>query len=159
MRRLHRRRGGRRVGGRLARPRSSELAEVPERAAAAAVGDELARELVAARARGAVGAVAALCEGLTHLGAGAVMAGLTAAIPGIMWLSTHKNILFVLSGGLMAASTLLWWQQRYAPCPVDPIKAASCARLRRINVWLLSGAWVAYVTGVFFAYIWLHIFY
>ena len=26
----------------------------------------------------------------------------------------------------MAASTLLWWQQRHAPCPVDPIKAAAC---------------------------------
>ena len=60
----------------------------------------------------------------------------TAAIPGIMWLSAHKDILFALSGGLMAASTLLWWQQRHAPCPVDPIKAAACARLRRINVWL-----------------------
>ena len=96
---------------------------------------------------------------LISIGAGAVMAGLTAAIPGIMLLSTPKNILFVLAGGLVAASTLLWRQQRYAPCPVDPIKAAACARLRRINVWLLSGAWVAYVTGVFFAYIWVHIFY
>ena len=62
---------------------------------------------------------------LISIGAGAVMAGLTSAIPGIMWLSAHKDILFVLSGGLMAASTLLWWQQRHAPCPVDPIKAAA----------------------------------
>ena len=61
------------------------------------------------------------------------MAGLTSAIPGIMWLSAHKNILFVLSGGLMAASTLLWWQQRHAPCPVDPIKAAACERLRGVD--------------------------
>ena len=87
------------------------------------------------------------------------MAGLTAAIPGIMWLSAYKDILFALSGGLMAASTLLWWQQRQAPCPMDPIKAVACARLRKINVWLLSGAWVAYMTGLFFAYIWVHIFY
>ena len=93
------------------------------------------------------------------VGAGAVMAGLTAAIPGIMWLSAHKDILFVLSGGLMAVSTLLWWQQRQAPCPVDPIKAAACARLRRLNVWLLSGAWAAYLTGLFFAYIWVRVFY
>ena len=96
---------------------------------------------------------------LISIGAGAVLAGLTSAIPGMIWLSGHKNILFVLSGGLMAASTLLCWQQRHAPCPIDPIKAAACARLRRINAWLLSGAWVAYLTGLFFAYIWVRIFY
>ena len=72
------------------------------------------------------------------------MAGLTSAIPGIMWLSAHKNTLFVLSGVLMAFSTALWWQQRGAPCPLDPIKAAACSRFRRINTWLLSGAWFAY---------------
>ncbi|MEL0162486.1 MAG: hypothetical protein VW842_06380 [Halieaceae bacterium] len=96
---------------------------------------------------------------LISLGAGAVMAGLTSAIPGIMWLSAHKNVLFVLSGALMTVSTVLWWQQRSAPCPIDPIKAAACARLRRINAWLLSGAWVAYACGLFFAYIWVMIYY
>ena len=40
---------------------------------------------------------------LISIGAGDVMAGLTTAIPGIMWLSAHKDILFVLSGVLMAA--------------------------------------------------------
>ena len=87
------------------------------------------------------------------------MAGLTSAIPGIMWLSAHKNTLFVLSGVLMVFSTALWWQQRGAPCSLDPIKAAACSRLRRINIWLLSGAWVAYVCGLFFAYLWVIIFY
>ena len=87
------------------------------------------------------------------------MAGLTAAIPSIMWLSTHKDILFVLSGGLMSASTLLWWQQRHAPCPAGPAKAYACARFRLINVWLLSLAWASYLTGIFFAYVWVRIFY
>ena len=96
---------------------------------------------------------------LISIGAGAVMAGLTVALPGIIWLSAHKDILFALSGVLMVASTVLWWQQRHAPCPVDPIKAAACVRLRRLNAWLLTGAWVAYVTGLFFAYIWGRLFY
>ena len=91
---------------------------------------------------------------LISIGAGAVMAGLTAAIPGIMWLSAHKDILFVLSGVLMIFSTSLWWRQRHAPCPVDPVKAAACHRLRRINKWLLAVAWVAYACGLFFAYLW-----
>jgi len=96
---------------------------------------------------------------LISLGAGAVLAGLTSAIPGIMWLSAHKNMLFVLSGVLMALSTALWWQQRSAPCPLDPIKAEACARLRRINIWLLSSAWLAYGCGLFFAYLWVMMFY
>ena len=96
---------------------------------------------------------------LISIGAGAVMAGLTAAIPGIMWLSAHKDILFVLSGVLMIFSTSLWWRQRHAPCPVDPIKAAACHRLRRINKWLLAVAWVAYACGLFFAYLWVALVY
>ena len=96
---------------------------------------------------------------LISIGAGAVMAGLTAAIPGIMWLSAHKDILFVLSGVLMTFSTSLWWRQRHAPCPVDPVKAAACHRLRRINKWLLAVAWVAYACGLFFAYLWVALVY
>ncbi len=85
------------------------------------------------------------------------MAGITSAIPGIMWLSAHKNALFALSGVLMLVSTALWWHQREAPCPLDPLKAAACARLRRVNAWLLSGAWLAYICGLFFAYLWIMI--
>ena len=96
---------------------------------------------------------------LISIGAGAVMAGLTAAIPGIMWLSAHKDILFVLSGVLMIFSTSLWWRQRHAPCPVDPVKAAACHRLRRINKWLLAVALVAYACGLFFAYLWVALVY
>ena len=88
-----------------------------------------------------------------------MMAGLTAAIPGIMWLSAHKDILFVLSGLLMVFSTSLWWRQRYAPCPVDPVKAAACQRLRQINRWLLTVAWIAYGCGLFFAYLWVALVY
>ena len=51
---------------------------------------------------------------LISIGAGAVMAGLTAEIPGIMWLSAHKDILFVLSGGLMALG-----HARDVPCPAQ----------------------------------------
>ncbi len=96
---------------------------------------------------------------LISIGAGAVMAGLTAAIPGIMWLSAHKDILFVLSGVLMIFSTSLWWRQRHAPCPVDPVKAAACHRLRRINKWLLAVAWAAYECGLSFAYLWVALVY
>ena len=81
---------------------------------------------------------------LISLGAGAVMAGLTSAIPGLMWLSAQKNVLFIAAGALLAVSSIVGWHQRSAPCPTDPEKAANCLQQRRINAWLLTTSWLAY---------------
>ena len=43
------------------------------------------------------------------------MAGLTASVPGIMWLSAYKGPLFLASGLLLAGSALMQWQARNAP--------------------------------------------
>ena len=91
---------------------------------------------------------------LITIGAGAVMAGLTATFPGIMWLSANKGALFFLSGGLLAASGLMQWQARNAPCPVDPEQAAACMRLRTASRRILMGSVVIYGVGIFFAYLW-----
>jgi hypothetical protein len=82
------------------------------------------------------------------------MAGLTASVPGIMWLSAYKGPLFLASGLLLAGSAFMQWQARNSPCPVDPILAASCMLLRRNSRWILAGSVVVYVVGVFFAYLW-----
>ena len=42
---------------------------------------------------------------LITVGAGAVMAGLTATLPGIMWLSANKGPLFIASGLLLTSPT------------------------------------------------------
>ena len=96
---------------------------------------------------------------LITLGAGAVMAGLTAAIPGIMWLSANKGTLFIVSGVLLGASAFMQWQGRNAPCPADPEQAAACVNLRVLSHRILIGSSAAYVTGIFFAYIWPVIFF
>ena len=96
---------------------------------------------------------------LISLGAGAVMASLTSAIPGLMWLSAQKNLLFIAAGAILAISSMIGWHQRTAPCPTDPKKAANCLQLRRLNVWLLSSSWLAYGCGLFFAYIWVRVFF
>lgn len=95
---------------------------------------------------------------LISLGAGAVMASLTSAVPGIMWLSAHKGPLFIVAGVLLAASSMITWQQRGAPCPIDPEKAASCLYMRRLNARLLTASWLAYGCGLFFAYLWAPLF-
>ena len=96
---------------------------------------------------------------LISLGAGAVMASLTTAIPGLMWLSEQKNLLFIVAGAILAVSSVIGWHQRTSPCPTDPEKAANCLQLRRLNVWLLSSSWLAYGCGLFFAYIWVRVFF
>ena len=95
---------------------------------------------------------------LITIGAGAVMAGLTAAVPGIMWLSANKGPLFIASGVLLSASALMQWRARNAPCPADPEQAAACNALRVMSRRILIGSLAVYVTGVFFAYLWPAIF-
>ncbi|MEO1575617.1 MAG: hypothetical protein AAFU65_11735 [Pseudomonadota bacterium] len=89
---------------------------------------------------------------LVTLGAGAAMASLTANVPGLMWLSAHKNALFLIAGVLLAISLILRFRTRNAPCPVDPAQAAACGRLRRIGGVIQGIAVAAYLTGGFFAY-------
>lgn len=96
---------------------------------------------------------------LITLGAGAVMAGLTAAIPGIMWLSANKGPLFLVSGVLLGASAFVQWQGRKAPCPADPEQAAACVNLRVMSRRILVGSSATYATGIFFAYLWPVIFF
>ena len=95
---------------------------------------------------------------LITIGAGAVMAGLTAAVPGIMWLSSNKGPLFIASGILLSASAFMQWRARNAPCPADPEQAAACNALRVLSRRILTGSTAVYVTGVFFAYLWPAIF-
>ena len=95
---------------------------------------------------------------LITIGAGAVMAGLTAAVPGIMWLSANKGPLFIASGVLLSASALMQWRARNAPCPADPEQAAACNALRVLSRRILIGSLAVYVIGVFFAYLWPAIF-
>lgn len=89
---------------------------------------------------------------LVTLGAGAAMAGLTANVPGLIWLSAHKNTLFLAAGVLLAASVFIRWRARNAPCPADPAQAAACGRMRRAGGVIQWVAVAVYLTGGFFAY-------
>ncbi len=89
---------------------------------------------------------------LVTLGAGAVMAGLAANVPGLVWLTGHKLELFVAAGLLLAGAAGLKWQMRNAPCPIDPAAARACTRMRRLGTWLLGIAVACYLVGGFFAF-------
>lgn len=90
---------------------------------------------------------------LITIGAGAVMAGLAANLPGLVWLTAHKGPLFMVAGLLLAGAVVLKWQGRNAPCPIDPAQARACMRLRKMGTIILSIAIVTYVVGAFFAFL------
>lgn len=89
---------------------------------------------------------------LIALGAGAVMAGLTANVPGLIWLTERKTELFLVSGALLLFAGYMRWRSRNAPCPIDPAQARACTRMRKtggVILWIAVGA---YLIGGFFAF-------
>jgi len=89
---------------------------------------------------------------LITLGAGAVMTGLAANVPGLIWLTANKGPLFIVAGILLAGASFMKWRARNAPCPIDPAQARACMRMRRIGTVILCIAIVTYLVGGFFAF-------
>ena len=90
---------------------------------------------------------------LVSLGAGAAMVGLVSAFPQLVWLSEHKGWVFGIAGVLLLAAGVMIWHARSLPCPVDPIAARSCTRLRRASAVLYWIALGSYVLGGTFAFV------
>ena len=89
---------------------------------------------------------------LVMLGMGAVWSGIIGAVPGITWFGANKEIVFGVTGLVLASSGAWQWHARTLPCPADPAKARACTRLRRIS-WILWGISVAaFCIGGFFAF-------
>ena len=94
---------------------------------------------------------------LVSLGAGATLASLVAVFPKIVWISEHKEAIFVLSSGLMFIDGVLQWRNRNAPCPIDPKQRDTCLKTRKISLQIYSislglliiGGWFAFVQPLF----------
>ena len=90
---------------------------------------------------------------MVSLGLGATLAGWAAQYPQLIWLSTHKPLVFGTATLTLAISATLLWFQRRLPCPSDPIAGRQCAHLRKISVSLFVFALVAFCTGTLFAFV------
>lgn len=90
---------------------------------------------------------------LVSLGAGAVLVGLVSAIPQLVWLSEHKAWVFGIAGVMLLAAGAMLWHARSLPCPVDPVAARSCTRLRGISAVLYWIALGSYALGGLFAFV------
>lgn len=93
------------------------------------------------------------------LGMGAVTAGLVSAVPQIVFLSEHKGIVFSVAGIMLAWAGFMMWRSRNDPCPIDPVEAQACMRVRRLSKWILWVSVLTYLVGFFFAFLAVDIFY
>jgi hypothetical protein len=87
------------------------------------------------------------------LGAGATLAGIVGNVPGLIWLSENKALVFGAAAVLLAFAGVGQWRTRSLPCPTDPQLARSCNRLRKIGIWVYGFAVVCFAIGVLFAFV------
>lgn len=90
---------------------------------------------------------------LVTLGAGAALSSLVSVFPQVVWLSENKVELFVFAGVMMLASGILQWQNRTAPCPVDPALRNACLRTRKLARRVFGASVLLYAIGGWFAFV------
>ena len=90
---------------------------------------------------------------MVSLGAGAALAGLVSAVPQLVWLSERKGLVFGVAGVFLVIAGAFLGHARRLPCPVEPVAARQCMRLRAISWWLYALAVVAFAVGALFAFV------
>lgn len=84
---------------------------------------------------------------LVALGAGAALSSLIAAVPQLVIVSEHKEVVFGFATVMLAASGWLQWRNRFAPCPTDPALREACTRTRRVSLGVYGVSVLLYTVG------------
>lgn len=90
---------------------------------------------------------------LVTLGAGAALSTLVAAVPGLVWVSEYKEVVFGVAGVMLVASGWLQWRARFAPCPIDPAQQDVCLRTRQTSARVYAVSVLVYAIGGWFAFV------
>ena len=90
---------------------------------------------------------------LVALGAGAALSTLISVVPGLVWVSEYKELVFGFAGVMLAISGWLQWRGRFAPCPLDPAQHDACLRTRKTSLRVYLFSVVIYALGGWFAFI------
>ena len=90
---------------------------------------------------------------LVSLGLGAVMAGLATHVPGLIWVSENKIVVFIFAGFMLLMNGILMWSNRNAPCPVDPKLRDTCISGRKLSRTIYFVSVFIFSIGFFFAFI------
>lgn len=90
---------------------------------------------------------------LVSVGAGAALIGLVSAVAQLIWLSERKSLVFGIATAALLVSGAVLWRARRLPCPVDPVAARACMRLRAISHTLYGVALSAFSLAIVFAFL------
>ncbi len=90
---------------------------------------------------------------LVSLGLGAVMAGLATRVPGLIWVSENKIVVFIFAGFMLLMNGIIMWSSRNAPCPVDPKLRESCISGRKLSRTIYFFSVFIFSIGFFFAFV------
>jgi len=90
---------------------------------------------------------------LVAIGAGAVLSSLIASVPGLVWISEYKELVFGFAGVMLAVSGLLQWQNRFAACPLDLALRDACLRTRKTSARIYVVSLAVYLLGGWFAFV------
>ena len=90
---------------------------------------------------------------LVTIGSGAVLVGLISNFPQLLFLSKYKAFVFSIAGILILVGGIFRWVNRNAPCPIDPVQAKLCSRIRIISKYIYIGSIILFLIGAFFAFI------
>ena len=85
------------------------------------------------------------------LGAGAVFASLTSAIPQLIWVSEHKVSLFIISGLFLTISKYLELKNSNQSCDISQKNVCKETRNWSAYIWNLS--LILYGVGILFAFV------
>lgn len=90
---------------------------------------------------------------LVSLGLGVVMAGLATHVPGLIWVSENKFMVFVFAGSMLVINGFIIFKNRNAPCPIDPQLRKACVSGRKFSLIIYLISLFIFSVGAFFAFI------
>lgn len=90
---------------------------------------------------------------LVTLGLGATLAGFLSVFPQLIWLSTHKDIIFTAGAILLTIGGFLQRYNSNLPCPIDPKLRATCLTTRKNSLRIYIFSLIVFLVGVFFSFI------
>ena len=93
------------------------------------------------------------------LGMGTTLVSIIDVFPSITLISYYKKLIFIISGILITLGFAFQIRSKNILCPVDPVKANLCSKLRKISWIILFFSLIIYLIGFFFTFLAIYVFY
>ena len=90
---------------------------------------------------------------LVSIGMGASFASLTSTFPGVLWLASHKNILFLVTAILIGLSFFLMKRAEQYACPIEVEQREVCQVSKGASRYILYFSLLLYVIGLLFSFV------